>query len=56
MDNAIKQFVVIKKIGDFDGKVVREFDSENDAQSFADLLKSSEDKKYINYWVAEVLL
>ena len=54
MDYEIKPFVVIKKIGDYDGRIVREFEQSEPAAIFASLLNSSEDKEYIKYYVAEV--
>lgn len=50
----MKQFAVLKKIGDFNASVVREFDNEEDAIQFANLLQGSEEKDYITYHVAHV--
>lgn len=48
----MKQFAVLKKIGDFDAKVIREFDTRDDAVQFANLLIKSEQSEYVSYYVA----
>ena len=48
----MKKFAVLQKIGDFNAKVVREFDNESDAIDFARLMESSEDKESTKYYVA----
>ena len=52
----MKKFAVLKKIGDFDASVVREFDDKQPytAMNFATALQDSEDKPYIEYAVAEI--
>lgn len=52
----MKQFAVLKKIGDFDATVVREFDDKQPwvALAFANALQDTEEKSYIKYYVAEV--
>lgn len=51
----MKQFAVLKKIADFDARVVREFEEERDAHDFATLLKKSEDSEHITFHVVKVL-
>ena len=52
----MKQFAVLKKIGDFDATVVREFDDKQPwvALAFANALQDTEEKSYIKYYVVEV--
>lgn len=50
----MKQFAVLKKIGDFPANCVREFDNLNDARAFKNLLSSSESGSW-KYYVVEVL-
>ena len=47
----MKDFVVLKKIGDFAASVVRTFDTHADAYAFALLLVKSETNKHIKYFV-----
>lgn len=51
----MKKFAVLKKIGDYNADVVREFDECSDAEQFRALLTRSETKEYIKYYVAENL-
>lgn len=51
----MKKFAVLKKIDGFNANVVREFDTESDANAFAQLLQSSETKSFITYYVCQVL-
>lgn len=48
----MKKFAVLQKIGDFNARVVREFDNESDAIDFARLMESSEDNASIKFYVA----
>lgn len=50
----MKKFQVIKKIGDFAPKVVREFDDVLNAKSFCDLLKKSETYAFTKYYVTTI--
>lgn len=52
----MKKFAVLKKIGDFDARVVREFNEKQPwvAWNFVEALRDSEDNKQIEYAIAEV--
>ena len=50
----MKKFAVLKKIGNFNATVEREFDNIDDARMFKNLLATSESKGW-EYFVAEVL-
>ena len=52
----MKKFAVLKKVGDYNADVVREFGERQAwvAADFAEALQASEDKQYIEYYVAVV--
>lgn len=51
----MKQFIVLKTIGQFGTSVVRSFDDLQAAQFFCDLLRKSEQHDFIKYSVAQML-
>lgn len=53
--NFTEKFIITKRIGDNDLFIEREFDDEQDAKDFVDLLRKSESTKYITYTVSQVL-
>jgi hypothetical protein len=50
----MKKYAVLKKMFPYAASTVREFDVLNDAKSFKDILKSSEEG-YWEYYLVEVL-
>lgn len=51
----IDKFTVIKYVGKNDKFVVREFDNEDDAKKFVDLLRKSEQLDFIKYSISQTL-
>ena len=51
----MKQFIVLSKIGFFNGTVVRDFDNEADAREYAQLMRKSENSEHITYFVAKIV-
>lgn len=48
------RFIVIKHVGKSDKFVMREFDNENDAKKFVDLLRKSEQLDFIEYSISQM--
>ena len=51
----IDKFTVIKHVGKNDKFTVREFDNEEDAKKFVDLLRKSEQFDFIKYSITQTL-
>lgn len=51
----VDKFTVIKHVGKNDKFVVREFDNEDDAKKFVDLLRKSEQLDFIKYSISQTL-
>ena len=49
----MKKFAVLQKIGRFDARAIREFDCEEDANAFADLMARSEEDENTKFFVAK---
>lgn len=49
------KFTIIKHIGKNDKFAVREFDNEEDAKKFVDLLRKSEQLDFIKYSITQTL-
>ena len=52
----MKDYAVLKKIGDYNAEAIREFDTLDKATAFAVLMAESEEKKYIKYFIAQAIL
>lgn len=50
----MKKYLVLSKIGDCQARVVREFDTLEQAQQFCKLMQESEDYEKCNYYVAKL--
>lgn len=51
----MKKYVVLQKIGSFSARSVREFDDVQDANTFAQLMRSSETNEFTQYFVFELM-
>lgn len=51
----MKKYVILHKIGSFSAKEERQFDNLEDARMFRNLLNSSKDADYHEYYIAEVI-
>lgn len=51
----MKKYLVLKKIGDYNASVIREFEEQSDAAKYCELMQNSEDSPYIAYYVASLM-
>lgn len=53
--NRAEKFIVIKRIGKNDLFIEREFDDEKSAKMFVSLMRKSEQRDFIHYYITQVL-
>lgn len=51
----MKKYFVLKQIGNFDATVARGFDQQEQATTFAELLRVSETNESVRYFVCEMM-
>lgn len=55
IDANLSKFIIIKTIGKYNNFVVREFNNENEAKKFVDLLRKSEQLDFVKYSISQVI-
>lgn len=55
IDANLSKFIIIKTIDKRDSFVVREFDNEDEAKKFVDLLRKSEQLDFVKYSISQVI-